>query len=332
MERVVLKSLGEPPRHRTAHPPMELLRLDERVAFLQASAIEKSSFKHYSTGMRSYARFCISHNLDLDPTPETLSRYIAYSSQFIGSAPKYLTGVRHFLRRFYPHFDSNRSNPLVQATIAGARKVRADPVRRKLPLRPVHLQMFVNLALQSQHYDDLLFATVLSCAFYACHRIGELVISNDKSLFDWRKVIKRASVSVTASHVHYHLPYHKSDRFFRGTHILLMRQATADPLVLMGSYLALRDFRHGVRRALFVREDGSFPNRTWFEKHLSRFVDKSYGGHSARAGGATFYASLGLSEDVIQALGRWSSSAWKDYIRDNPTVRAELQLVSLSRH
>ena len=157
------------------------------------------------------------------------------------------------------------------------------------------------------------------------------MVSNNKSLFDWRKVIKRASVSVTASHVHYHLPYHKGNRFFKGTHILLMRQATADPLTLMGSFLVLRDARHSITQGLFIWENGSFPNRSWFEKHLSKFVNKSYGGHSARAGGATFYASLGLSEDVIQALGHWSSSAWKDYIRDNPTVRAELQLTSLSR-
>jgi len=59
--------------------------------------------------------------------------------------------------------------------------------------------------------------------------------------------------------------------------------------------------------------------------------DWSFGGHSLRAGGATYFASLGLSEDVIQALGRWSSQAWKVYIHDNPTVRAELQLSSLRR-
>ena len=42
-----------------------------------------------------------------------------------------------------------------------------------------------------------------------------------------------------------------------------------------------------------------------------------------------FYASLGLSEDVIQAIGHWSSQAWKIYIRDNPTVRAEQQLAAI---
>jgi len=54
---------------------------------------------------------------------------------------------------------------------------------------------------------------------------------------------------------------------------------------------------------------------------LFAILDRSFGGYSPRAGGATFYASLGLPEDTIQALGRWSSKAWKTYIRDNPTKR-----------
>ena len=78
--------------------------------------------------------------------------------------------------------------------------------------------------------------------------------------------------------------------------------------------------------ALFVRHDGSFPNRSWFDAKFFSILDRAYGGHSARAGGTTFYASLGLSEDVIQALGHWSSQAWKIYIRDNPSVHAEYQL------
>ena len=54
---------------------------------------------------------------------------------------------------------------------------------------------------------------------------------------------------------------------------------------------------------------------------------------AVRAGGATFYASLGLSEDAIQALGRWPFKSMEDiYSRqslDNPTIRAELQLAHL---
>lgn len=60
-------------------------------------------------------------------------------------------------------------------------------------------------------------------------------------------------------------------------------------------------------------------------------MDGSYGGQSARAGGATFYANLGISEDVLQAIGRWSSSALK-IIRDHPAIHIELQLATLRHH
>lgn len=58
-----------------------------------------------------------------------------------------------------------------------------------------------------------------------------------------------------------------------------------------------------------------------------KFLSHDFGGHSAHAGGATYYASLGLSASIIQAIGRWSSTAWEIYICENPTVRAEQQLV-----
>jgi hypothetical protein len=113
---------------------MELSDLDNRTNYLQVSSIEKSTAKGYATGMHDYISFCITHSLPLDPTPQTLSRYIAYTSQFISSGPKYLSGARHFISGLYPSFDANRSHPLVQATIAGLKKIRSDPVKRKFPL------------------------------------------------------------------------------------------------------------------------------------------------------------------------------------------------------
>jgi len=176
MERVLLSALGGlPSAPRVARPPMDLADLDTRTLSLQVNSIEHSTSKNYATGARDYINFCLHHSLPLDPTPTTLSRYIAYSSLFIASGPKYLTGIRHFLQDIYPEFDANRAHALVRTTIRGAKKARADPVQRKLPLRLAHLQSFVNVAHCTGTYDDFLFAVLLSCAFYGCHRMGELV-------------------------------------------------------------------------------------------------------------------------------------------------------------
>jgi hypothetical protein len=330
MEGVFLKNLGEL-RPCSARPPTRLEDLDARVLHLQTHALERSTIGGYSTGARDYIRFCKIHHLPLDPTPQTLSRYIAFTSLSIASGPKYLTRARHFLHDLYPGFDDNRASPLVQATIRGSKKVRADPVRRKQPLRVQHLAAFLDAAHHSHSYDDLLFATIMSCCFYGCHRSGELVLKTKKAV-DWRKIVKRSSLRFSPGYVGYHLPYHKTDPFFRGTDILFSAQNIADPVSLLQDYVHIRDTIHGARRALFLREDGSHPTRAWFDSKLFSFVDKSFGGHSPRAGGATFYAALGLSESVIMALGRWSSEAWKIYIRDNPCVRAALQLAALRCH
>jgi hypothetical protein len=101
---------------------------------------------------------------------------------------------------------------------------------------------------------------------------------------------------------------------------------------LLQSYTQARDHLHGARAALFLRENGQHPTRAWFERKFFMVMDHSYGGQSARAGGATFYANLGISEDVLQAIGRWSSSAWKIYIREHPAIRIELQLAMLRFH
>lgn len=328
----LLDLLGEPSVRRRARPDINLKQIDRYASFLQSSAIEKSTTKVYKTGARDYIAFCTSHGLSLQPTPLTLSRYIAYSSHSIASGSKYLTGASHYLKNLYPSFDDVRSHPLVLATIRGSKKTRADPVIRKLPLRLSHLSLFVNHSRTTKTYDDLLFATIMSCAFYGCHRMGELVIKSDKTLFDCRKIIKRSSLTFTNNHAQYHLPYHKADPFYRGSDIVFSHHDIANPIHLLQSYTSLRDSHHGARLPLFLCEDGSLPNRTWFNKKFYNFLSHEFGGHSARAGGATYYASLGLSDSIIQALGRWSSTAWKIYIRDYPTVRAEQQLASIRLH
>ncbi|KAF5341675.1 hypothetical protein D9611_001996 [Ephemerocybe angulata] len=215
--------------------------------------------------------------------------------------------------------------------IRGSKKVRADPVTRKLPLRTSHLATFLATARSTGSYDDLLFVTIVSCCFYGCHRSGELVQSNDKELRDPRKMIRRSSLFFADGRAQYRLPYHKADPFYRGSDVVFIKQDIADPVSLLREYSARRDARHDALPYLFLRVDGSQPTRTWFDGKFFAVVDRrQYGGHSLRAGGATFYAGLGLAEDIIMGLGRWSSQAWRIYVRENPAVRAELILASLA--
>ena len=172
-------------------------------------------------------------------------------------------------------------------------------------------------------------AVLLSCAFYGCHRMGELIQKNDQSLSDWRKIIKRASVCFENTRIQYRLPYHKSDPFYRGTDVIFTMQDVANPVALLCKYVSWRDRLHGAKSALFLQENGSNPSRSWFDLKFFAILDRRYGGHSPRTGYATFLASLGVSESIIQAVGRWSSDAWKIYIWENPAIRVEQQLAAI---
>jgi hypothetical protein len=114
-----------------ARPQMDLADLDRRTFHLQVTSIELSTAKGYAIGARDYISFCKMHSISLAPTPKTLSRYIAYTSQFIASGPKYLSGARHFLKDLYPEWDERRADPLVQATIRGSKKARKQSTQAR---------------------------------------------------------------------------------------------------------------------------------------------------------------------------------------------------------
>jgi len=168
----------------------------------------------------------------------------------------------------------------MKSTVRGAKKVRGNPMQRKLPLHLAHLQSFINVALCTSNYDDYLMALLLSCAFYGCHQMGELVQKNDHTLFNWRKIIKHASLTFENGCAQYHLPYHKSDPFFQGTDVIFTSQDVTDPVSMLKKYLRLHDHLHGAKVALFLREDGSHPSHSWFKWKFFSILDHHFGGHS----------------------------------------------------
>ncbi len=93
-----------------------------------------------------------------------------------------------------------------------------------------------------------------------------------------------------------------ADPFYQGTVILLGSHDIVCPVQLLSDYVAHCDAVHHGQSPLFLTVQGLHPMRRWFDGKFFAVLDRTFGSHSLCAGGATYYASLGLSEDDIQAL------------------------------
>ncbi|KAF8988849.1 hypothetical protein BDZ89DRAFT_1106849 [Hymenopellis radicata] len=204
------------------------------------------------------------HKLALTPTADTLSLYIVYMSFEIDpkSVGTYLSGICNKLEDFFPD-------------------------------RP--------LSASSTH-DDVLFVAMLYTGFGALLRLGEITQPDNARLRNPRKLSKRSTVFQVQNGYGFILPYHKADRLFEGNNIIVMKRGDFDPLPIFYRYLASRDTAFPFNPWLWVRSDGTVPNRRWFIARLRILEpDPTFAGQSLRAGGATALAEDGVAPHLIQA-------------------------------
>ena len=111
----------------------------------------------------------------------------------------------------------------------------------------------------------------------------------------------------------------KTDQYGRGTEVFI--GSTRDelcPVRAVCSYVAIRGNSPG---AFFRSSDGVPLTKGRFVELVRSSLSRAgvptagYSGHSFRIGAATAASQAGIPDSVIQALGRWSSSAFLRYIR-----------------
>ena len=116
-----------------------------------------------------------------------------------------------------------------------------------------------------------------------------------------------------------HLQQSKCDQGGKGVDVYLGRTDTdVCPVQEVINYVTIRGPTPG---PFFRLHSGTPLTKTSFVSRVRealRSLDKDpqiYAGHSFRIGAATAAARTGLEDTVIQSLGRWSSDAFRRYIR-----------------
>lgn len=292
-------------------------------AIALGQAIDTSTWKNYSSALNSYLTFVRLHDFPVEPTADTISFSTVFMSHHIKPdlVDTYLSGICHQLEPYFPSVREIHKSMLCKRTLTGCKHLRGTPTKRKQALTLMDLQTVINHYTNSSSHDNILFVSQLLTGFFALMRLGELTVSDDKSLFDFRKITSRTSVSLTNDDYRFFLPSHKADKFFKGNIVIIQHHmGSIDPLYFFKKYLNSHDRHFPFSPDLWRRANGTCPSQSLFIRRMHLFFTDDIAGQSMCADGATSLAENGVPPHLIQAIGHWASPAFQIYIRKNPVL------------
>ncbi|XP_063423640.1 uncharacterized protein LOC134707625 isoform X2 [Mytilus trossulus] len=291
------------------------------VTSLIESSIAPSTLQIYQRGQALFYEFRSLYGLmNTWPIPlcELLS-FIAYlfKKELSHSTINcYVTGLGFFSKA--NNYEDVTQKFVVRKLLEGIKRSRPKKNDLRLPItRDMLKSIIFSLACVCKtRYELSLFKAAFSLAFHGLFRVGELVVTNSLQghtlqISDIHIVSGLLQVCITSS---------KTDQLGKGSNIWIYPQSDLNicPVNLVSEFIKLRP---PVLGPLFCHFDGSPLSRYQFVTLLKNAIDLSgidktrYSSHSFRIGAATTLSMDGVSDSEIMRLGRWSSNAYKGYIR-----------------
>lgn len=289
--------------------------------------LASSTRSTYASGQRRFLDFCRQLGRlgpDGSPCPVdewTLCLFVTHLAQSVQHATikVYLSAVRAL------HIEQGFPDPLVdclrlQRVLRGIRRSQGDSKVARHPVTDYTLLAIFKFMDLSTHDHCMLWAAC-NLAYFGFLRSSEFTVPNLAS-YSQEVHLSLAGIAID-SHVaptclRISLKASKTDPFRKGCFIHIGKGSY--PLCAIQSlvaYLAIRGNRDG---PLFLFQDGRPLSRAsltdWLRKTLCLAgIPGTFSSHSFRIGAATVAARNGVPDHLIQALGRWSSSAYQLYIR-----------------
>ena len=295
-------------------------RLDSKKWELLGTALAKNTINTYKSSIRQYLRFC--QTVGVSPLPLTepnLENFCTYLLPLVGhgSMETYLNGVQCW-SKMNGFKEEKKFMERLKYVLMGIQRVQGQTHVR--PLRPPITWVRLNSIMafirytESGYMQRLLSAVVL-VGFFGMLRVSEFT---SPSPFYFNHAIHLTAKDV---HIDFNrnlalvfIKYSKTDQFGVGTTVRIARlNHPLCPVLALHSYLQLRGTQEG---PLFLFPDGFYFTRSDLCRLLSRALPlvPHVNTHSLRRGGASALAAAGVSHEIIKALGRWKSDAYKRYI------------------
>lgn len=289
------------------------------------NGLAKSTLTQYSGSQVRFIRFCAVVKEPPCPASEVLLlRFVAANASRVSAntIQSYLSAVR------YLHIISGFANPIpeferLRLVMRALKKLSAPPRKRS----PVSIDMLRIIAshLDFSKFNDTMFWAATCVGFFGFLRVSEFTTDG---LFDPVTDLRLEDLSFIhdLSGAVLQIKSSKTDPFRKGAAVTVGRTGeTACPVSALLTYLGRRSTAPG---PLFRFANGRALSKAWFCARLkleceATGVGGDFTSHSLRIGAATAASAAGLSNIMIQTLGRWSSDAFKLYVRTPRGVLAK---------
>ena len=284
------------------------------------NSLAQSTIKTYNSGWKSYRVFCGQLSRPFLPLLEdTLTLFCTVSSRRVGfkTIKVYLAGIQYhsIMAGYNEHINSMHS---LYYLLRGIRRTQGNnhsrPSRDPITVTQLH-QLLDYIKRQFGRFDATMLSSAVTLAFFGLLRVSEYT-SASRVGSDLNHTLCVADVSVSSSVeiAFIYLKSSKTDPFRVGVNIRIGSTGSRIcPVRALFSYIQIHPSLTG---PLFVFNDGRFLTREDIVNLLFRcFGSTNINTHSFRIGGASAAASAGISDSTIQILGRWSSDAYKRYLR-----------------
>ena len=289
-------------------------------------SLAPSTKNSYRSGLNAYLLFC--HQAGISSFPvchqnlcsfashlshsvsfKTIKTYLA-SIQFVSIALGFPQHIKDFDRLHY--------------VLRGIRRFQGSIFSRpkRGAISKHHLKAIVRfLSLSTLHpQDKALFLAASLIAFFGLLRVSEYTYDNFNPSDS--NSLMLSDTSIKGSIIFLHIRSSKTDPFRQGTTIRIPSiNSELCPVVALQNFLSFRGLSQG---PLFRFHDGGQLQRghmQWLLRQIPGSLNLNT--HSFRIGGATAASAAGIPDSTIQILGRWSSNAFKNYIRfSDDTIKA----------
>jgi hypothetical protein len=298
---------------------LHLGHLNHELGKILDASIATSTRNTYNVGVRSFELFCKQMGFTpFPPVEDVLMLFVTSAYKRIGfkTMKVYLAGIQYTSSIQGWTTRLSRMQRLYY-TLRGIRRLQGNTFSRP-PRAPFTLKLLEQLHTFLRHsfsYPDFVMLKAASLlAFFGMLRASEYLCSHTTHHDPTYTLLTNdLTFAHNRTHMVIHIKQSKTDPFREGCNLSIWANNGRMCPVSTLRWYCMNCHHSG---PLFTFKDGTFLTRQRFSEIIQQCLPNiNLNTHSFRIGGASTAHAAGISEATIQTLGRWSSDAYRLYLR-----------------